>query len=269
MKTECANLARLTLLTISGVSAFSLAGAAFAVSCGDTVTTPETLDASIVACAISPAVTITDAGSLDLNGFSISCDGTGTGVSLTGIGRILSDTTGTGSIENCETGVNAQGTGSHFIQGINSTNNTLSGITLTSAANLILDSTSDINSGIGLRMLGDYNQVINSQMNSNALPGIEIVGSGSVVNGNTVSSNVVSGIVVFGSNNTTISGNTANDNGTNGILLEAYNQMNVLVVGNTAKGNTGNDLNDQNVPPCSGSIWISNVFEDANDTCIN
>ncbi|MCO1336864.1 right-handed parallel beta-helix repeat-containing protein [Microbulbifer sp. OS29] len=259
---------KLVFLAIAGIPIVSLSSSTFAVSCGDTVTEPEVLDKSIEVCLTSPAVTITDSGTLDLNGYIISCSGSGIGVRILGTGRILNDSVGGNSIESCETGVSAEGNGAHFIQGINAADNTLSGITLTSNSNFVLDSSSNKNAGIGLRVLGDFNQVINSEMSDNLFPGIEIVGNSSVVNSNVTSSNAVSGIVIFGSDNSLIVGNTSNDNGTNGILMEAYSQQGNVITGNTTIDNVGNDLSDQNSPPCVGNVWIANIFGDANDACI-
>ncbi|WP_445358959.1 right-handed parallel beta-helix repeat-containing protein [Microbulbifer sp. ANSA005] len=274
MKTECANLARLTLLTISGVSAFSLAGAAFAVSCGDTVTTPETLDASIVACATSPAVTITDAGSLDLNGYTISCNGAGIGVQILGSGRTLSDSSlGAGSVESCDVGISVEGVGGHYLEFITVVLNNFSGISIISDANFFLGvisgSSTFGNGGVGLRLAGANNQILQSAFEKNTLSGVEISGNNNYIKQSSALSNSGSGFVITTANNITLDSVTANDNGVDGILAEASSMSGGLIFNSTARDNSGDDLSDQNTIPCGRFQWINNDFGTANNSCID
>ncbi|AWF83267.1 hypothetical protein BTJ40_21965 [Microbulbifer sp. A4B17] len=269
MKNLNVNLLKALLLAAIGVVSLSLSGMASAVSCGDTITTPSTLTAAL-SCTENPAVTVEGAGSLDLNGYSITCtNGSGIGIKVLGAGRIINDSVGGNFIKNCDTGVFVDGIGGHIIQNVNALENLTSGFALVSNGNLLESSTADSNDGIGVRMLGIGNQVRNSIITFNTLQGVRVAGNSSIVLLNDISLNDASGVVIADANSSLISSNTANDNGTNGILLQDFSQVGNVIVGNDATGNAGNDLVDQNLIPCITNIWVLNTFDDSNDACIN
>ncbi|WP_444925920.1 right-handed parallel beta-helix repeat-containing protein [Microbulbifer sp. TRSA002] len=259
---------KLACLAAVGASAVFLSSGVSAVSCGDVVTVPEILEGAIESCAVSPAVTITDAGSLDLNGYSISCNGSGVGVNLQGAGRILSNSEGGGFIENCATGVSVEGVGAHFIQNVSVMSNSNYGVALTSNNNVVLDLFSSFNSGVGVRVLGDFNQVINAEISANNSSGMEVSGDGNVINSNEYQLNDDNGIVILDADNNLIVGNLLDENGTNGILLEADNQHGNVITGNEVNDSGNTDLRDQNNPACVNNVWISNTFGSSNDSCI-
>ncbi|MCO1336722.1 right-handed parallel beta-helix repeat-containing protein [Microbulbifer sp. OS29] len=268
MKNGNINSLRVALLSVAGAASLALSGVASAVSCGDTVTAPAVLTGDIAFCASNPAVTIKDAGTLDLNGYTVSCAGSGIGIKILGADRTLEDTAGGNSIANCDTGVSVEGDGGHLVQEVNATGNFVSGIALWSAGNTLEFSTSNGNFGMGVRVMGDGNRVRNSDMTGNSLQGVKIVGGNTLLRFNDTSFNVTSGIVVAEGSGGIIAENISDGNGTNGIMILPYGQVGFLIVGNTATGNAGADLADHNTPPCTGNVWIRNTFDTANHACI-
>ncbi|GAA5441963.1 hypothetical protein Misp06_00124 [Microbulbifer sp. NBRC 101763] len=269
MKNVSVNPLKAVLLTVAGAASISVSGIASAVSCGDVLTSATVLSGDILSCAINPAVTLKEGASLDLNGYTISCDTpVGIGVRLVGAGRVLEDTAGGGSIEGCATGVSAEGDGGHFIMGVSTTLNSLSGVTLWSTGNTLEASYANGNTGMGIRLMGDGSQVRTTEATGNTLMGVKIVGNNSLLRDNDTSSNGASGIVVAEGNGGIIAENLSTDNGVNGIMMQPFAQTGWLIIGNDAAGNTGNDLMDQNVPACTGSVWVLNTFDNANDACI-
>lgn len=110
------------------------------------------------------------------------------------------------------------------------------------------------------------------------------------ITGNDVSGNTTVGIYLVGGSANTVTSNKANGNGQYGILLQ--NETGSRVTGNVTNGNSGygiflrgpgavqvfsntssranktDDLGD-NTPGCSGDLWSGNVFQTANQNCIN
>lgn len=269
MKNVSVNPLKAVLLAVAGAASISVSGVASAVSCGDVLTSPTVLSGDILSCAINPAVTLKEDASLDLNGYTISCDTpVGIGVRLIGTGRVLEDTAGGGSIEGCATGVSAEGDGGHTITGVTTTANSLSGVTLWSAGNILEASYANGNTGMGIRLMGDGSQVRTTEATGNSLMGVKIVGNNSLLRLNDTSSNAASGIVVAEGSGGIIADNISTANGVNGIMMQAFGQTGWLIVSNDAAGNAGNDLVDLNVPPCTGSVWVLNTFDNKNDACI-
>lgn len=85
----------------------------FAVVCGETITTKETLTADLN-CMTNPGLTIGAGGSLDLNGFKVTCNGTARGIVLAADDTSVSN----GSVGDCsEYGILLQGSG-HNLTGM-------------------------------------------------------------------------------------------------------------------------------------------------------
>ncbi|HSA80692.1 MAG TPA: hypothetical protein VLE23_07695, partial [Geminicoccaceae bacterium] len=81
------------------------AGPALAVECGDVVTGVERLDRDLICTTPDdPALTI-DGGSLNLNGFTVVCDGTSVGILLQGSGARLRG----GAVTGCVLAVHVAG----------------------------------------------------------------------------------------------------------------------------------------------------------------
>lgn len=90
-------------------------------------------------------------------------------------------------------------------------------------------------------------------------------GSANTVNNNTANGNN-SGIFVFTEPGTRVSGNVTNGNIV-GILVEGPGG--VQVFSNTSsRANANSDLVDL-TPGCTGNLWSNNVFQTANQSCIN
>ncbi|WP_444929848.1 right-handed parallel beta-helix repeat-containing protein [Microbulbifer sp. SSSA002] len=268
MKNGNMNPLKILLITAAGTTGLSLAAAASAVSCGDVITTAETLTGDILHCDIHPALLIKDNGSLDLNGHTVSCDGDSTGIRLSGFNRVLHDSTGLGSVENCNNGVSAEGEGGHQIVDINTTGNFISGITLSSSNNSLKTSIANANLGIGIRVIGDGNHVRSSEATGNSLQGIKVTGASNYIRLNTASNNTQSGIAISGGTGSLISENLAEDNHTHGIILLGDGEVGNMVADNVASNNTYTDLSDRSTLPCFENIWSNNDYTTSNETCI-
>ena len=106
--------------------------------------------------------------------------------------------------------------------------------------------------------------------------GIQDLGMSNIIRNNTSSGNTGGGIHVFGPHGV-VQSNTASGNGplggghcgpgASGICIVAGPGLN-LVQGNTALGNTGTDLGDEN-PGCDADVWKHNTFGTRNQTCIH
>ncbi|MFA0813785.1 right-handed parallel beta-helix repeat-containing protein [Microbulbifer epialgicus] len=268
MKSKKIHPVKSAFIVLAGAIGMSLSGMTLAVSCGDTIDTPEALDSDLN-CAVSPAVTIMGpSGSLNFNGFTISCDGDGVGVKLVGsMARITGGGTPFGFVQLCDTGVFLEGTGSHYVSDISADQNSRIGISMVSDGNFLLDSQGSNNSGIGIAVSGDNNTIAASSANNNQLDGIAVVGNGAVIARSFAITNSLAGIVLSGSDNSVVTQNTATSN-TYGIVLERQGQGN-FIIANDANTNFSTDLVDDNVPPCVGNTWFLNDFVTASDPCIN
>lgn len=85
----------------------------FALACGDTITTKETLTANLD-CMTEPGLTIEEGGSLDLNAFKVTCNGTQVGIRLNADKTSVSN----GSVGNCQfAAIELNGSG-HKVNGV-------------------------------------------------------------------------------------------------------------------------------------------------------
>ncbi|WP_444911428.1 right-handed parallel beta-helix repeat-containing protein [Microbulbifer sp. PAAF003] len=269
MKNRNMNSIKASLLAVSGIAALSLSAVASAVSCGDTITTAESLTGDILGCASHPALVIDAGGSLDMAGYHLSCDGSGIGIQLKDSDRVLEDTVGGSTITNCNNGVSAEGDGSHQIFDITASSNSIAGIALWSSGNTVEASDASGNGGMGIRVMGDGNRVRYSVASSNGLQGIKIVGDNTLIRFNETILNMSSGIVIDSGDGGIVANNLSDNNGVNGIMMLGLGQVGYLIIGNTAENNAGADLADHNHPACTGNVWIRNTFGSANDACIN
>lgn len=98
-----------------GLGVAGLSGIVHATNCGGTLEPGQALEAPLLDCSVSPALTVEGPGSFDLNGHTISCalpgDGTltGTGIMVTGSGARLRN----GTSKNCDRSVVIGGDGRH------------------------------------------------------------------------------------------------------------------------------------------------------------
>ncbi|WNZ57584.1 NosD domain-containing protein [Microbulbifer sp. MKSA007] len=261
-----------SIISAASCCLISAPGIALAVSCGDIISTAEVLDADISNCAISPAITIMGpTGSLDLNGFSLSCDGlAGTGILLEGTTAVLINSqASSGIITSCDIGVSVEGSGLHNVIGVTTQENGSLGMSVSSSRNIVSGSINDFNFGNGIIVLGDWNSFFEVSATSNGEGGIIISGDNNQVFQSTARNNTFSGIAIQDANYTNIILNTTSSNNEYGISVSNFGQVGNFVTGNTAESNDIDDLFDDNTPACVGTTWYGNIFSSSNDACIN
>ncbi|MCO1335061.1 hypothetical protein MO867_12020 [Microbulbifer sp. OS29] len=251
-----------------GVAGLLSAGFVSAVSCGDIVTTPEVLDQDIASCNVSPAVTIIGpAGSLDLNDHVVTCNGTDVGILLDGQAASLQGgVSQNGTVGNCATGISVEGKGFHSIQGVVLMNNGLTGIEIISDQNSVSLSSSENNGDTGITISGARNSLLLVAAENN-VTGILVDGDYTSITQSSASFNSGVGIDVLNANYSSFIQNTMDGNLDFGLLMGGNGQVGNLVTGNTAMGN-GEDLFDGNNPACVGTTWVANLFDTANNACI-
>lgn len=204
----------------------------FAVACGDVIAGPERLDADLT-CATSPALTIAAGGSLDMDGFVITCSGANNGIELIGAGAKLSN----GKITACATGVRLMG-GGHKVAGVYVTNST-TGFSLETPGNKVSDCAAQANSSIGFAVYASGNSLSRAQARGNAA-GIVVAGTAHKLSDLSISdspggtglsitgddnkvskvriTNALDGLIVAGSNNK-LAGVTVQKHSNRGIVI--------------------------------------------------
>ncbi|AWF80327.1 hypothetical protein BTJ40_05605 [Microbulbifer sp. A4B17] len=247
---------------------------AFAIDCGDVITTSEVLDRNLV-CNVSPALSVEGpSGSLNLDGFSVVCDGTSRGISLDGVAAFL---TGgdlmNGAVRDCGLGINAGENGFHTIQGVIVSGSSSAGIALRSEGNTLALSTVQT-SDIGVYVFDPNNTIILNEMESNSV-GVLLDAGDSLISQNNVNNNTGWGVIIQRSDGSTISQNSVINNGgtdsaSAGILMDLFGQQGNFILGNTVTGNQNFDLLDLNINACDGSnVWVGNVFSISEPSCLD
>ncbi|WP_445360154.1 NosD domain-containing protein [Microbulbifer sp. EKSA005] len=151
---------------VLGILYFALGSSAFAVDCGDTITSPEVLDQDLV-CSTEPALTIMGpTGSLDMAEYTLRCDGSAVNSSFNSVIQ-------SGIFKNSGTGI--------FIAGDN--NNV--------SSSSILDNLEN-----GIQLEGNNNLIVSNEISRSTLNGI-LIGK---ADGNTVAQNTVSMSGIGGAN---------------------------------------------------------------------
>lgn len=227
-----------------------LAGVKKIKKCG-TITAPGSyqLDKNLNAtgdCLVIQANFVT----IDLNGFTVTGDGTGDGITDGGVARkgiAIRNGTITGFVDGIDLffsrGVSVEqvrafdnsGDGirvgfDSMVTGNTAFDNVGNGI-FARFGSTVTGNTARSNNGNGIRADGD-NTVTGNAARTNSNDGIH-VGSGSTVTGNTANDNSGTGIKV--SNGSTVTGNTARGNNGNGLEVDCPSN----VIGNTATDNDG------------------------------
>ncbi|AWF80426.1 hypothetical protein BTJ40_06155 [Microbulbifer sp. A4B17] len=244
----------------AGILYAASSGFAYAVDCGDTITTPETLDQDLV-CATEPALTIVGpAGSLDMADFTVRCDGAAIGIQIEGVGAFLSN----GVVTFCDIGISVDGTGAHNIQEIRVDGADVAGISINSSFNSINQSGIFKNFGSGIIISGDSNNVTACTLLDNLQNGIELNGDRNLIVANEIMRSEFNGIVIGDADGNTVAQNTVAMNGigganTAGILIQqkVNEQSGNVVVSNDVFSNIDFDLQDNNSAPCLNS-WVGN-----------
>lgn len=184
--------------------------------CGDTVTASSqrsvvsnskkiVASGDVLNCS-GTAVTLQGPATLDLNGKTISCDGSAgsIGILLSGEGATVKN----GTVTNCEAGVYAGGGGMHTIKDIEAIDNF---------------GEKDVDLSGGFVVLSDNNVLGNVKANGNHPVGIQLVGDGNVVVNSEVSENDHMGIVLFGDSNEVSQTQADNNNYSNIAIVNLVN----------------------------------------------
>ncbi|WP_445364678.1 right-handed parallel beta-helix repeat-containing protein [Microbulbifer sp. ANSA003] len=217
-----------------------------AVSCGDVITSPTTLDSDLV-CTIADEFSVAIAiegpsGSLSMGDYSLTCSTNefGTGIILLESGARLSG----GSVIGCGDAVTVGGDGNHFVTGVTITDfgddavyvesdfNVVSNMTITGDGwdsdegidiqgnnNLVNNNLVENAGDEGIEVAGDYNTVTFNEVYFSGNDGIEIDGIFANITNNISAFNGSSGIEID-SDNGTISLNNVTDNEEGGIDLD-------------------------------------------------
>ena len=218
---------------------------------------------------------------LKLDGHTITGPGTGSGASgILIVAQMKVDIRGPGVVTNFTVGVNFEGVDSSEVKDVTATSNRFGfavnrdfvtpDLNNLSDENWFRGNTSTGNEIHGFTLNGaSNNNFLNNVSSNNSTTGFFLFdGTGNQVKVNTTNGNGEDGIRVGGGTSTghSIKDNTANGNGLFGIRLLAGATGN-SVKGNTAQGNNVTDLIDDN-SACDNNTWRDNVFNTANQTCI-
>jgi nitrous oxidase accessory protein NosD len=279
------------------------AGPALAVECGDVVTRHARLDRDLI-CPSDPALTV-DGGSLNLGGFTVTCDQTVVGILLEGSRARLRN----GAVTGCELAVWVAGAGNHRIQRLTASASN-QGVFIESDGNRLTRSNilrglndaavqvngsdnhvrfNDIAGSLdqGFEINGNDNRITDNRIGGVA-EGVQLAGDGNLVSRNAIIGATERGVEVRAGAHV-ISDNLIADGAEDGIaLLDAGNGNEVsrnAILGNVDQGlfvatleNTieqnrvlrnGVDLTDATAG-CDDNVWRDNVFETSvSDDCVD
>jgi parallel beta-helix repeat protein len=208
-------------------------------SCPYTITASGTYDVTQDLSCSGTAITILGSKvDLHLNGHTLSGNGAGDGISVSGQANVSIDN---GTVLGFETGIDLQRTVDCKVTNVTASQNSIAGIIgrLATTGLTVTGCTAAQNGDWGLLITDSGgNTLTRNTANLNGGQGIE-VGSGTVANtvtANTANQNGFSGIAVNSTSANTVTGNTADDNSSMGIYVHA------------ASGNTlGRNTTDRNV----------------------
>ncbi|WP_444916741.1 NosD domain-containing protein [Microbulbifer sp. ANSA003] len=256
----------------------------YAVTCGGSITTAETLTEDLN-CTTNFAFSIVGpSGSLNMNGFTVTCPLTANnGIVLGGFFARISS----GTVENCNNSITLTGDGSHQVVDVDIVNPTSTALFVRSDHNFISgvqiqSNVPDSNFGIRIEN-NDFNQVFGNTVDGMDNVGVQIEGSSNSVSGNIItntsdtngsgvgisieppgSSNIVTsniidqsageGILTFESDSNLISQNVVT-NSLTGIAIDNADSNTVTI--NSVSDNTdyGISIEDANA---SGNNILSN-----------
>jgi parallel beta-helix repeat protein len=241
-------------------------------------------DYKLVADLTAPGDCITvDASKvdLDLNGHSLTGPGQGSNASgILIVNETKVDIKGPGVVTNFSFGINFEGVDHSEVKGVTATGNRFGFIVNRDFAtpdlnnlsehNWFRDNTVTGNNQHGFTLNGaSNNNLVGNVASNNGVFGIFLFdGTGNQIKANTTNGNGADGIRAGQGISTehTIKDNTANGNGLSGIRLLSGSTGN-SVKGNTAQSNNATDLVDDN-SACDNNTWMHNVFNIANQACI-
>jgi hypothetical protein len=273
-----------------------------AVECGDTITRSARLERDLICADDDPALVI-QGGSLDLNGFTVTCDRTVVGILLEGKGAHLKD----GAVTGCELAVWVAGSGEHRIERLTASASN-QGIFIESYGNRLshsnvlrglndaavqvngsnnhlrfnslarsIDQGFEINgednriignriSGVaeGVQLMGDGNVVARNHIIGTTDRGVEVREGGHLIRDNLIADGTADGIGVF-SDGSEVTRNLILGHADQGIFVSGF--------ANTLEKNrvllNGTDLTDA-TPDCDENLWRDNTFETSvSDDCVD
>ena len=170
---------------------------------------------------------------LDLNGFTLSGDGTGTGIGDRGTVSRKGITIRNGIVTNFRNGIQISASQGLLIERIQVIGNSAYGL-ITNGTAIVRESLAFENGADGFNV-GARSLITGSNSSANGGTGI-VIDLGSTAIGNIVDQNGNNGLVAFSGGNTTIVNNTSWNNKTTGLFI--YCPSNVI--GNTATANGTN-----------------------------
>jgi hypothetical protein len=284
-------VARVTMLGMAII--VTRASPAAAVGCGDVLSGPGSfrLDQDLL-CDTTTALTVRDGATLDLRGHTVTCAADlDNGIVLAGRGARLLN----GMVTGCNDGVALSGS-RHLVKRVRSAFNVRGFVAEDGLAAARLDRNSaEYNRAGGFLIVGTDNVIIRNAAFGNGDVAILIIGDGhtlsrNATNGNCIVGGCTAAYVIAGDDNA-VSRNTATgedtgflvmsgDDGATGNTLRRnkalFSFLAGIVVQEGASGNAlvhntaggpGVDLVDFN-EECAGNVWRRNVFEFANQACI-
>ncbi len=147
---------------------------ASALECGDTIYPGEKvkLDGHVGPCpAVPGGITVIGPATLDLNGFTVWCEGSHIGVRLQGERGVVKN----GTVEDCPVGVMPDGEGRHRVKHVTVEKSGVAAFLVYSDRNL-LERNQSLQSWVGFRIEGDRNRLRRNRASQAATAGFLIRG---------------------------------------------------------------------------------------------
>jgi hypothetical protein len=145
-----------------------------AVICGDVITDSQTLTGDLT-CVTNPGLTIGDGGSLDMNGFKLTCMGTGAGIVFNAPGGKLSN----GVVTGCSGACVAGPAGKHKIERVLASSCGV-GFTISNGGSKI-KSCAAMNNAVGFNVSGDGNALTQIVARGNTSGAVSMGGVGNKI----------------------------------------------------------------------------------------
>jgi parallel beta-helix repeat protein len=222
-----------------------------AIECGSTIGPGETVNlrGDVGPCDSTRALTVDGPARLNLNGFTVSCNGKTDGIRINGEGAIVHN----GTVANCNIAVDVRGEGHHQIVNLTVVGHVeengdrkSNGIRVRSGKNDLIKNTA-LNNDRGIRVDegSDNNKVINNFANLNN-KGFRIDGDNNNIVGNEGNNNDSENFQIKGNNNRLVN-NTANGGDEECFLIDLLNDE-------TGEGGDRNQLINNYATGCSDGI---------------
>ncbi|WP_444931612.1 right-handed parallel beta-helix repeat-containing protein [Microbulbifer sp. SSSA002] len=260
------------LLTLLPTLGLPLASNSFAVSCGDTITTQESLTEDL-SCGTNPALTINGpSGGLNLNGFTVTClDSSYEGIYLTGLAASLFN----GVIDNCNDSIALMEDGIHFVSDIEIYNLVDVGVRIESNSNFVAGVIipfygTQFSIGIDIENPASFNQITGNFLESPGFSGIYIEGSSNTVTRNEIIEFDEFGITLDadGGSNLVLFNSIVGDsvprisntlNGYDGVGISVNSDSNLISQNAISNNVTGIKINNSDRNTVSGNEAVDNT----------